>query len=148
MPRAIEIPPRQQPADDNGYLEQMTKAIFQAGFSWQVINKKWPGFQEAFDHFDVDTVAAYDVPDVERLMANPDIVRNSRKIMATIENARTIQAIRQEHGTFYSYLRSLDELAYLQRREVLAKRFKGLGRTSCFVFLWCVDEEVPAWEER
>lgn len=148
MPQTIEIPPRQRPDNDDGYLEQLTKAIFQAGFSWQVINRKWPGFQEAFDHFDVDAVAAYDVPEIERLLANPGIVRNGRKIAATVENARTMQAIRGQHGSFFGYLRSLDALTYEQRRDALTKRFKGLGRTSCFTFLWCVDEEVPAWEER
>lgn len=148
MPRSIEIPPRQRPADDNGYFELLTKAIFQAGFSWQVIKNKWPNFQEAFDHFDVDRVAAYDVPDVDRLLADPGIVRNGRKITGTVENARTIQALREEHGSFYAFLRSLDSLSYDHKRDLLSKRFKGLGRTGCFVFLWTVEEDVPSWEER
>ena len=83
----FEIPPRITPTDDNGYFEQMTKAIFQAGFSWQVVNNKWPNFQQAFDHFDVDRVAAYDLADIERLLADEGIVRNGRKIEATIANA-------------------------------------------------------------
>lgn len=148
MPQAIEIPPRQRPSDDNGYLEELTKAIFQAGFSWAVIRRKWSGFQAAFDGFDVDTVAAYDLPDVERLLADPGIVRNGRKITATIANARTMQQLRQQHGSFAAYLRSLEALAYEKRRDLLVKQFSGLGRTSCFVFLWCVDEQVPHWEER
>lgn len=148
MPREIEIPPRRRPENDNGYLEELTKAIFQAGFSWQVIRKKWSNFQRAFEGFDVDTVAAYDVPDIERLLADPGIVRNGRKIQATVENARTMQALREQYGSFYNYLRSLDGLPYHQRRDTLTRQFKGLGRTSCFVFLWCVDEDVPAWEER
>lgn len=148
MPQAIEIPPRQRPTDEAGYLEQMTKAIFQAGFSWAVIRAKWPSFQTAFDGFDVDTVAAYDAPDMDRLLADPGIVRNGRKIAATVQNARTMQALRSQHGSFYAYLRSLDALPYEQRRAALTKQFQGLGRTSCFVFLWCVGEEVPAWENR
>lgn len=148
MAREIEIPPRKRPDSDDGYLEEMTKAIFQAGFSWQVVRQKWPSFQQAFDHFAIDVVAAYDAPDIERLLADPGIVRNGRKIQATIENARTIQALAREHGSFYNYLRSLNDLAYEQRRNLLTKRFKGLGRTSCFTFLWCIDEDVPSWEER
>jgi 3-methyladenine DNA glycosylase Tag len=62
-----EIPPRKKPTDDNDYFEELTKAIFQAGFSWRVIRDKWPGFQRAFDRFDIATVASYGEPDVERL---------------------------------------------------------------------------------
>ncbi|MEA3335112.1 MAG: DNA-3-methyladenine glycosylase I [Chloroflexota bacterium] len=148
MPHSIEIPPRQRPGGDGGYLEEMTKAIFQAGFSWDVIRNKWPNFQKAFDQFDVATVAAYDVPDVERLLSDAGIVRNGRKINGTIENAGTILALSQQHGSFFDYLRTLDDLSYDQRRKQLTKQFKGLGRTSCFVFLWCVDEPVPDWENR
>ena len=148
MPREIKIPPRQRPADDNGYFEQLTKAVFKAGFSWTVIDNKWPNFQRALAGFDVDQVAAYDVPDVEQLLADASIVRNGRKILATIANARTIQAIRAEHGSLFSYLRSLDHLSYEGRRNTLTSQFSGLGPTSCFVFLWCVEEEVPDWSQR
>lgn len=143
-----EIPQRFTPADDNGYLEMMTKAIFQAGFSWQVVNNKWPNFQKAFDGFDVDRVAAYGPEEVDRLLSDAGIVRNGRKIEATIANAIQFQAIRHEFGSFEGYLRSLDDLAYRERQNVLSKRFKNLGRTSVFVFLWCVNEDVPDWEAR
>jgi len=144
----FEIPPRVTPADDNGYFEQMTKTIFQAGFSWQVVNDKWPNFQRAFDGFDVDRVAAYGPEDVDRLLSDAGIVRNGRKIEATIANALEFQTIRREFGSFANYLRSLDGLPYRERQKALSKRFKNLGRTSVFVFLWCVNEEVPAWEDR
>jgi 3-methyladenine DNA glycosylase Tag len=144
----FEIPPRVTPADENGYFEQMTKAIFQAGFSWQVVNDKWPDFQRAFDGFKVDRVAAYGPEDVDRLLSDPGIVRNGRKIEATIANAVQFQAIRREFGSFAGYLRSLDALPYRERQKALSKRFKNLGRTGVFVFLWCVNEEVPDWEDR
>jgi 3-methyladenine DNA glycosylase Tag len=145
---SFEIPPRVTPADDNGYLEQMTKAIFQAGFSWQVVNDKWPNFQRAFDDFDVDRVAAYGPEDVDRLLSDEGIVRNGRKIEATVANAVQFQAIRREFGSFTSYLRTLDPLAYRERQKTLSKCFKNLGPTGVFVFLWCVNEEVPDWEDR
>lgn len=143
-----EIPPRKRPADDNGYFEELTRAIFQAGFSWQVIRDKWPGFQKAFDGFDLDTVASYGPPDVERLVADTAIVRNRRKIEATIHNARTMFDLVAQHGSFLGYLRSLDDLDYAARRKELGSRFKNLGPTGVFTFLWSVDEEVPAWEDR
>ena len=57
-----EIPERKRPVDDNGYLEELTRAIFQAGFSWRVIRDKWPNFRRAFDSFDIETVAGYGEP--------------------------------------------------------------------------------------
>jgi 3-methyladenine DNA glycosylase Tag len=143
-----ETPPRRKPSNDSGYLEQMTKAIFQAGFSWRVVNDKWPNFQQAFNGFDVATVAAYDDRDIDRLVSDASIVRNGRKIAATIENAREFQRILDEHGSFHIYLRSMDEWPYAQRRSELSKRFKGLGPTGVFTFLWYVDEDVPDWEDR
>jgi DNA-3-methyladenine glycosylase I len=143
-----EIPERKKPADDNGYLEELTRAIFQAGFSWRVIRDKWPNFQQSFDGFDVEAVAGYGEPDIERLMADAGIVRNRRKIEATIHNARTIWELSQGHGTFHTYLRSLDGVDYAARRQELSRRFKNLGPTGVFTFLWCVDEEVPTWEDR
>ena len=145
---SFEIPERKKPADDAGYLEELTKAIFQAGFSWRVIRDKWPNFQRAFDGFQVEAVAGYGEPDVERLVSDASIVRNRRKLEATIHNARTMWDLSQQHGTFHAYLRTLDGMDYAGRRKELSKRFKNLGPTGVFVFLWCVDEEVPDWEDR
>jgi DNA-3-methyladenine glycosylase I len=143
-----EVPPRKKPADDNGYLEEITKAIFQAGFSWKVVRDKWPEFQRAFDGFDIATVAGYGEPDVERLVADRSIVRNRRKIEATIHNARAMWDLIQEHGSFHSYLRTLDSLEYAGRRKELSQRFRNLGPTGVFTFLWSVSEQVPDWEDR
>ena len=144
----FEIPPRKKPAGDSGYFEELTRAIFQAGFSWRVIHDKWPSFQKAFDEFDIATVAGYGAPDIERLVADPGIVRNRRKIDATVHNARVIWDLVQEHGSFHAYLRSLDSQDYAARRKELSQRFSHLGPTGVFTFLWCVDEEVPDWEDR
>lgn len=59
-----EVPPRAVPETDAGYFEKITQAVFQSGFSWQVIRTKWPGFQTAFDQFDINRVAAYTEEDV------------------------------------------------------------------------------------
>jgi len=149
MPRyGYEVPPREVPKDDNGYFEELTKAVFRAGFSWKVIHDRWPDFQAAFDGFDINRVAAYDERDLDRLLSNEKIVRNGRKIEATIYNARVMREIIAEHGSFQAYLRSLDHMPYSERRKVLSKRFKNLGPTSVFVFLYSVGEEVPKWEDR
>jgi DNA-3-methyladenine glycosylase I len=143
-----EIPTRKKPEHDRGYLEELTRAVFQAGFSWRVVREKWPDFQQAFDDFDVPTVAGYGEPDVERLINDKRIVRNRRKIEATVQNARAMWELIQQHGSFHAYLRSLDGLDYAGRRKELSKRFANLGPTGVFTFLWSVDETVPAWEDR
>lgn len=143
---AMEAPPK--PEDDSGYLEQMTKAVFRSGFSWQVIENKWENFRQAFRNFDVDAVAAFDERDFERLVADEGIVRNGRKIQATLDNARSMKGLIQDHGSVHSYLRSLDSMDYAARAIELKKRFRYLGRTGTFTFLWSIGEPVPEWEER
>ncbi len=148
MVTQIEIPPRVRPDGDSGYLEELTKAIFRAGFSWRVVREKWDAFRRAFDGFNLDLVAAYEAADIARLFNDPRIVRNRRKITGTVENARRMRELARQHGSFYSYLRSLDSLDYHQRVRVLTTHFYGLGRTGAFVFLHCVDEETPDWHDR
>ena len=137
-----------RPVGDNGYLEELTKANFRSGFSWRVVREKWDAFRRAFDGFSLDLVAAYEAADLARLFDDPEIVRNRRKIIGTVENARRMGELTREHGSFYHYLRSLDSLDYHQRVRVLSSQFYGLGRTGAFVFLHCVDEETPDWHDR
>jgi DNA-3-methyladenine glycosylase I len=146
--QGYHVPPRKKPSDDNGYFEVLTQAVFQAGFSWEVVRNKWDNFRAAFDGFDIETVARYGPYEMERLLEDAGIVRNGRKIEATIGNARVMRDLIDEYGSFHAYLRSLDDLPYQKRVKALGKQFKWLGRTGAFFFLWCVAEEVPEWEDR
>ncbi|GAA4608164.1 DNA-3-methyladenine glycosylase I [Actinoallomurus liliacearum] len=74
--------------DDHGLYERLCLEAFQSGLSWLTILRKREGFRRAFDGFDLEKVAAYGPADVERLLADAAIVRNRRKIDATIANAR------------------------------------------------------------
>ena len=84
--------------DERGMFERISLEAFQSGLSWATILRKRPAFRTAFDDFDPDAVAAYDESDVERLMADVGIVRNRRKIEATITNARATVALREDAG--------------------------------------------------
>jgi len=86
----MQAPKQTTPTGPADYLEVMTKAVFQSGMSWQVVEAKWPGFREAFDGFDPQKVAGYTGDDVERLAADTRIIRNRRKIEATLTNAETM----------------------------------------------------------
>lgn len=83
--------------DERGMFEKLSLEAFQSGLSWLIILRKRPAFRAAFDGFDPDRVAGYTAADVVRLLADPGIVRNRRKIEATITNARATVALR-EHG--------------------------------------------------
>jgi DNA-3-methyladenine glycosylase I len=80
------------------HLERLTLEAFQSGLSWLTILNKRENFRAAFAGFDADIVAAYDAPDIVRLMADADIVRNRRKVEAAITNARATVALREQGG--------------------------------------------------
>ena len=133
----------QRPERDDIYFENMTRVIFLAGLSWRMIDRKWPNFKKAFKNFSIEKVAGFDDEDMKRLLADPGIVRNRRKITATIYNAREFQQIREDFGSFQAYLDSLDKSQnYAPAIKRLAKRFKHLGPTSARIFLYSVGEDV------
>ncbi|MDQ3615021.1 MAG: DNA-3-methyladenine glycosylase I [Actinomycetota bacterium] len=84
--------------DERGLFERISLEAFQAGLSWATILRKRPAFREAFHGFDPEVIAEYGDADVERLLGNAGVVRNRRKILATITNARATLALREEEG--------------------------------------------------
>ncbi|MGA9748496.1 MAG: DNA-3-methyladenine glycosylase I [Nocardioides sp.] len=84
--------------DEQGLFERLSLEAFQSGLSWVTILRKRPAFRAAFADFDPDVVADYGADDVLRLMADAAIVRNRRKIEATITNARATLALRADGG--------------------------------------------------
>ena len=90
--------------DDRQLFEMLILESFQAGLSWLTILNKQEALEAAFDGFDPAVVAAYSQEKEESLMANPGIVRNRRKILAAIGNARVFLQIQQEFGSFDRYL--------------------------------------------
>ena len=85
-------------AGEAAHFERLTLEAFQSGLSWLTILNKRDSFRAAFAGFDADVVAAYDESDVQRLMADAGIVRNRRKVDATIANARATVALREMGG--------------------------------------------------
>jgi 3-methyladenine DNA glycosylase Tag len=141
----MEAPKQIRPKGLADYLEVMTKAAFQSGISWRVIEAKWDGFRAAFLEFDPERVAELEPPDVDRLAEDTRIVRNRKKIEATVHNAQTMLELDREYGGFRKYLRSQPDFDALVGD--LKKRFKFLGDTGAYYFLWVVREPVPPHEE-
>ena len=145
MPRQKGAPPQVTPKSLDDYLEQMTKSAFQSGISWDVIIAKWSGFQEALKRFDIKHVANLTPRDVDRLMKDTRVVRNRAKLEATVHNAQAIMDTDREFGGFRKYLRSFGEYEALVKD--MRKRFKFLGDSGCYIFLYTVKEKVPEYHE-
>ena len=140
--------------DERGLFERLSLEAFQSGLSWATILRKRPAFRAAFDDFDPDTVAAYDDRDVERLMADVGIVRNRRKIDATITNARATVALRADGGLVdlvwsfrpeatpipasYAEVPSTSEESKALSKELKRRGFAFVGPTTMFALMEAV----------
>jgi 3-methyladenine DNA glycosylase Tag len=111
--------------------------------SWRVIEAKWAGFEEAFMGFDPRRVARMTAKDVDRLVADGRIIRNRRKIEATMANARTMLALDKEHHGFKRFLRS--QRGFARKVAALVQQFKFIGDVSAYFFPWVVSEPVPSY---
>jgi 3-methyladenine DNA glycosylase Tag len=139
-------PPEQVNPDSlDVYLEVMSKAVFQSGMSWKVVEAKWPGIQEAFLGFDVGKVAALSPFDIEELAKDKRVIRNRRKLEAIVHNARQILALDEEYGSFQEYLRSQEEFDGTLKR--MKKDFKFMGPTGVYYLLYVTGEAVPPHDE-
>jgi len=89
--------------DDRTHFEFLVLEGAQAGLSWSIVLKKREGYRRAFSQFDPEKVARYSEARIDRLTADPGIVRNRAKITSTVKNARALLAVRDEFGTFDAY---------------------------------------------
>ena len=143
--------------DDRLLFEFLVLEGAQAGLSWETILRKRPAYRTAFDNFEIQTVAKYGVRKVDRLLADPGIVRNRLKIAAAITNARAALAVQKECGSLDAYLwsfvggrprtnrwRSLAQVpartpeAEAMSRDLLKRGFRFVGPTICYAFMQAV----------
>ena len=89
--------------DDHKHFEFLVLEAAQAGLSWTIVLKKREGYRRAFDGFDPEKVARYSVRRIEKLVLNPEIIRNRMKIEAAVRKARAFLKIQEEFGSFDSY---------------------------------------------
>ena len=92
--------------NDKYLYEMLLLESFQAGLSWECVLNKRDSFRKAYDDFDLNRVISYDDNKVNELLSNKDIIRNKRKINASINNSKIFKTIVDEYGSFYNYLRT------------------------------------------
>lgn len=99
--------------DDSYLLEMLVLESFQAGLSWECILNKRESFRRAYDNFDIDKICNYDEKKIKLLEDDKTIIRNKRKIRASINNAKIFKEIQNEYQSFANYLKSFtNEVIY------------------------------------
>ncbi|HXQ33254.1 MAG TPA: DNA-3-methyladenine glycosylase I, partial [Anaerolineales bacterium] len=113
--------------DDNLLFERLILEINQAGLSWITILRKAENFRKAYHKFDIDKIAKYGEKDSVRLLADAGIIRNQLKVNAAIENAKRIQALRKDFGSFKGWLDANHPLTKEEWTKLFKKTFVFTG---------------------
>jgi 3-methyladenine DNA glycosylase Tag len=113
----------------------MSQRVFSAGFNWQVIQNKWPGFEAAFHDFDVRWCAMMSDEDFDALLKDKRIVRNARKIDTVRKNGQFLADLAAEHGSVGKFIAGWPDADYVDLLDVLAKRASGMGGGTAMMFL-------------
>ena len=143
--------------DDVHLFEMLTLEGAQAGLSWSTILNKREGYRRAFAGFDPASVARFGPKDVDRLLADPGIVRNRLKVESTIENAARLLEVQESEGSFDAYLwafvegepivnrwRTMSELpaetdlSKTISKDLKRRGFRFVGPTSVYAFMQTV----------
>ena len=139
--------------DERHLFEMLILEGAQAGLSWSTILRKREGYREAFAGFDAAEVARFDGRDVERLMQNPEIVRNRAKIEATIANARATLEVDSLDRLLWSFVggtplqsswKTVAEIpaetadSKAMSKELKRRGFRFVGPTICYAFMQAV----------
>lgn len=130
-------------------LAAMTRSIFQAGFSWKVIDKKWPGFEEAFEGFVPVRWKFMSDDDLDSLIRDTRIVRNGPKILTVRDNAILLCDLEDEYGAAAKCIADWPQSDFWGLLEMLKKRGSRLGGMTGQYFLrsigrdgWALSRDV------
>lgn len=143
--------------DDRHLFEMLILEGAQAGLNWITILRKREGYRRAFDNFDAEKMARYTPKKIEKLLLNPEIIRNRLKVNAAVTNAQCYLDVLQEHETFADYIwQFVDGKPVINKwktmkqvpattaqsdamSKALKKRgFKFVGSTICYAYMQAV----------
>lgn len=143
--------------DDQKLFEFLVLEGAQAGLSWKTILNKRENYRRAFAGFNPEKVAAFDGRKIKKLLADPGIVRNRRKIESAISNAKALLAIQKEYGSFDSYIWSFvggkpicnewkrpaqipvaTPEAKRMSTDLVKRGFRFVGPTICYAYMQAV----------
>jgi len=140
--------------DDQMLFEFLILEGAQAGLSWSTILNKRDGYRKAFNHFDAQKVARYSKKKIEKLLLNPEIVRNKLKVNAAVTNAKAFLAIQKEFDSFDRYIWQFVKHKPIQNswknasqvptstvesdamsKDLKKRGFKFVGTTICYAYM-------------
>ena len=120
---------------DDRYLSAMTKCVFQAGFNWQIVENKWPCFEEVFEGFDIYRWRMMSDDDLDSLLKTEGIVRNLAKLRSIRDNATFLANIAETHGSTGRYFSTWKAPDYCHNLRELQKGCSRLGGKTGQIFL-------------
>ncbi|PCJ28730.1 MAG: 3-methyladenine DNA glycosylase [SAR86 cluster bacterium] len=126
---------------DDRYLAMMTKTINQAGFSWKVIENKWPEFEEAFFGFKLNKLSLLSPEQWEAYTSDRRVVRNWQKIKALQENVYFVMEESRKHGSFGKFLADWPASDQVGLMLYLKKNGSRLGGQSALWFMRRVEKD-------
>ncbi|MGZ7118000.1 MAG: DNA-3-methyladenine glycosylase I [Methanobacterium sp.] len=143
--------------EDRLLFEFLVLESAQAGLSWITVLRKRENYRQAFDNFDPVKIALYDEEKIEELMNDKGIIRNQRKIKATVANAHAVLKIQKEFASFDKYIwqfvdgkpiqnkwKSIEEIPSFSEeskemsKDLKKRGFKFVGPTICYAFMQAV----------
>lgn len=124
-----------KPKSDQEYFEILCLCILQTGLSWGMIRKNWQKYRRGFCNFDINKLSKIKP---NKLIKNPNIIRNPKKVDSIICNAKEFQRIKKEYGSFSNFLKTLKPLKDKEVFKLLMQRFKHVGNYTAEFYLHCV----------
>jgi len=109
------------------WLAQMTRCIFQAGFVWRVVDRKWDNFEDVFFGFPPEKILMLSPDQIDRVAQNPRIIRNRQKVLSVQANAQFILDITREHGSFGKFIGHWPTQSLIELFSLLKVRGNRLG---------------------
>ena len=127
---------------DDRYLSQMSLRVFRAGLKHELVDRKWPAFEEVWHGFDPAHCAAIYDEELEAILEDRRLIRHLGKLRAIRANATAMLAVAAEHGSFGAWLAAWPASEIIGLWEQLAKRFSQLGGNSAPMFLRMVGKDT------
>lgn len=120
---------------DDRWLSCMTRCVFQAGFNWKVVEHMWPGFEDAFNGFDIGACMMLSDDDFGRLVSDKRIVRNGQKIKTVQQNAAFLNTLIAQHGRAGAFFGAWPSGDYVRLLALMKKQGSRLGGNTGQYFL-------------
>jgi DNA-3-methyladenine glycosylase I len=127
--------PGEKPKSDQEYFEILCLCVLQTGLSWEMVRRNWRKYRKCFLNFNPNKLSK---TKVKELLKQPGIIKNEKKIEATIHNAKEFLKIKKEYGSFSNFLESLKKLKDKEVFKIFRERFKYIGNYNAEYYLHSV----------